>query len=128
MSWKTLMKMMTDKYCPRNEIRKLERELWELKVKGTDLESYTQHFQQLALLCGRMFAKEADKIEKYVGGLPDMIYGSVVASKPKTMQEAIEIATELMDKKDNQGGRNNAPARVYAVGRTGADPDANVVT
>nr|GFB40239.1 reverse transcriptase domain-containing protein [Tanacetum cinerariifolium] len=31
MSWKTLMKMMTDKYCPRNEIRKLEMELWELK-------------------------------------------------------------------------------------------------
>nr|GEZ25840.1 hypothetical protein [Tanacetum cinerariifolium] len=24
MSWKTLMKMMTEKYCPRNEIRKLE--------------------------------------------------------------------------------------------------------
>nr|GFC34692.1 reverse transcriptase domain-containing protein [Tanacetum cinerariifolium] len=99
MSWKTLMKMMTDKYCPRNKIRKLERELWDLKVKGTDLASYTQHFQELALLCGRMFSEEADKIEKYVGGLPDMIYGSVVASKPKTMQEAIEIATELMDKK-----------------------------
>nr|GFA75093.1 hypothetical protein [Tanacetum cinerariifolium] len=32
-------------------------------------------------------------------GLPDMIHGSVVASKPKTMQESIEIATELMDKK-----------------------------
>nr|GEW21053.1 reverse transcriptase domain-containing protein [Tanacetum cinerariifolium] len=31
MSWKTLMKMMTDKYCPRNEIRKLEMEIWELK-------------------------------------------------------------------------------------------------
>nr|GFB85768.1 hypothetical protein [Tanacetum cinerariifolium] len=28
----------------------------------------------------------------------------------------------------NQGGRNNALARVYAVGRTGTDPDANVVT
>nr|GEX50913.1 hypothetical protein [Tanacetum cinerariifolium] len=35
----------------------------------------------------------------YVGGLPDMIRGSVVASKPKTMQEAIEMATKLMDKK-----------------------------
>nr|GEV88830.1 hypothetical protein [Tanacetum cinerariifolium] len=46
-----------------------------------------------------MFSEEADKIEKYVGGLTDMIHGSVVASKPKTMQEAIEIATELMDKK-----------------------------
>nr|GFD06359.1 hypothetical protein [Tanacetum cinerariifolium] len=48
---------------------------------------------------GHEAAYEADKIEKYVGGLPDMIHGSVVASKPKTMQEAIEIATELMDKK-----------------------------
>nr|GFC19041.1 hypothetical protein [Tanacetum cinerariifolium] len=46
-----------------------------------------------------MFFKESDKIEKYVGGLPDMIHGSVVASKPKMMQEAFEIATELMDKK-----------------------------
>nr|GFD47086.1 hypothetical protein [Tanacetum cinerariifolium] len=61
--------------------------------------SYTQCFQELALLCERMFFEESDKIEKYVGGLPDMIHGSEVASKPKTMQEAIEIATELMDKK-----------------------------
>nr|GFA91620.1 reverse transcriptase domain-containing protein [Tanacetum cinerariifolium] len=99
MTWKTLMKMMTEKYCPRNEIRKLEMKLWDLKVKGTDLASYTQRYQELALLCRRMFFKESDKIEKYVGGLPDMIHGSVVASKPKTMQEAIEIATELMDKK-----------------------------
>nr|GFA66883.1 hypothetical protein [Tanacetum cinerariifolium] len=94
-----LMKMMTDKYCPRNEIRKPEMEIWDLKVKGTDLASYTQRLQELALLCGRIFFEEADKIEKYVGGLPDIFHGSVVASKPKTMQEAIEIATELMDKK-----------------------------
>nr|GFB14497.1 putative reverse transcriptase domain-containing protein [Tanacetum cinerariifolium] len=68
-------------------------------VKGTDLASYTQRFQELALLCGRMFSEESDKVEKYVRGLLDMIHGSVVASKPKTMQEAIQIATELMDKK-----------------------------
>nr|GFC00744.1 reverse transcriptase domain-containing protein [Tanacetum cinerariifolium] len=68
------MKMMTDKYCPRNEIKKLEMELWELKVKGTDLASYTQRLQELALLCERMFSEEADKIEKYIGGLPDMIH------------------------------------------------------
>nr|GFC25270.1 hypothetical protein [Tanacetum cinerariifolium] len=195
--------------------------------KGTNLASYTQRFQELGLLCGRMFSEEFNKVEKYVGGLPDMIHGSVVASKPKTMQDAIEIATELMDKKihtfaeretaskrklentsrttwnqqqqqhsskrqntgrvytaasggkkqygdpnpyapnaiitttvhvllsqkptcyecgvkghyrrecpklknnnnqGNQGGRNNAPARVYAIGRAGTDPDANVVT
>ncbi|GJX22688.1 putative reverse transcriptase domain-containing protein [Tanacetum coccineum] len=72
MPWNTLMKMMTAKYFPRNEIKKLEMEIWELK---------------------------SDKIEKYVGGLPDMIHGSVMASKPKTMQDAVEFATKLMDKK-----------------------------
>nr|GFB37281.1 reverse transcriptase domain-containing protein [Tanacetum cinerariifolium] len=61
-------------------IRKLEIELWDLKVKGTDLASYTQRYQKLALLCGRMFSEESDKIEKYIRGLPDMIHGSVVAS------------------------------------------------
>ncbi|GKF43969.1 hypothetical protein Tco_0130521, partial [Tanacetum coccineum] len=54
---------------------------------------------ELALPCVRMFPKESDKIERYVGGFPDMIHESIVTSKPKTMQEAIEIATELMDKK-----------------------------
>ncbi|GJU10404.1 hypothetical protein Tco_1132800 [Tanacetum coccineum] len=42
---------------------------------------------------------KSDKIEKYVGGLPDMIHGSMMVSKPKTMQDAIEFATELIDKK-----------------------------
>ncbi|GJX23721.1 hypothetical protein Tco_0228166 [Tanacetum coccineum] len=48
---------------------------------------------------GHDAAYESDKIEKYVGGLPDMIHGSVVVSKLKTMQDEVEIATELMDKK-----------------------------
>ncbi|GJR28850.1 putative reverse transcriptase domain-containing protein [Tanacetum coccineum] len=54
---------------------------------------------ELALMCARMFPEESDKIAKYASGLPDMIHGSVMASKPKTMQDAIEFATELMDNK-----------------------------
>ncbi|GJU76402.1 reverse transcriptase domain-containing protein [Tanacetum coccineum] len=97
MTWKALKKTMTNKYCPRGEIKKLEIKLWNLKVKGTDVESYNQRFQELALMCERMFPGESNEVEKYVGGLPDMIHGSVMASKPKTMQDAIEFATELMD-------------------------------
>nr|GFA80030.1 putative reverse transcriptase domain-containing protein [Tanacetum cinerariifolium] len=62
-------------------------------------DSHKSGTGELALLCGRMFPEEFDKIEKYIRGLPDMIHGSVVASKPKTMQEAVAIATELMDQK-----------------------------
>ncbi|GKF65207.1 hypothetical protein Tco_0191724, partial [Tanacetum coccineum] len=73
MLWKTLKKMMTNKYCPMGEIKKLETEM--------------------------MFPEESDEVEKYVDGLPDIIHGSVMDSKPKTMQDAIEFATELMDQK-----------------------------
>ncbi|GJX62446.1 hypothetical protein Tco_0295346 [Tanacetum coccineum] len=62
MPWKTLMKMISNKYCPRGETKKIEIEIWNLKVKGTNV-------------------------------------GSVMASKPKTRQEAIKIANDLMDQK-----------------------------
>nr|GEV07881.1 reverse transcriptase domain-containing protein [Tanacetum cinerariifolium] len=99
MTWINLKNMMIDKYCPMGEIKKLEIEMWNLNVKGTDVVGYNQCFQELALMCVRMFLEESDKIKKYVGGLPDMIHRSVMASKPKTMQDAIKFATELMDKK-----------------------------
>ncbi|GKA58063.1 putative reverse transcriptase domain-containing protein, partial [Tanacetum coccineum] len=99
MPWTALKRMITDKYCPRGEIKKLESEYWNLKVRGTDLLAYNQRFQELALMCDRMFPEESAKVERYVGGLPDMIHGSVKASKPQSMQEAIEFATEMMDKK-----------------------------
>nr|GEX22355.1 putative reverse transcriptase domain-containing protein [Tanacetum cinerariifolium] len=70
MTWEVIKKKMTDKYCPQGEIKKLEIELWNLK-----------------------------KIDKYISGLPDNIYGSVKASKPNTLDEAIELANDLMDQK-----------------------------
>nr|GEV42643.1 putative reverse transcriptase domain-containing protein [Tanacetum cinerariifolium] len=42
---------------------------------------------------------ESAKVERYISGLPDMIHSSVKASKPQSMQEAIEFAYEMMDKK-----------------------------
>ncbi|GJW82487.1 putative reverse transcriptase domain-containing protein [Tanacetum coccineum] len=87
MPWKTLKKMMTDKYCPRGEVKKIEFEMWNLKETST----------KVTIRC----SEESDKVEKYIGGLPDMIHGSLMATKPKTMQDAIEFATELMDKKIN---------------------------
>ncbi|GKC40213.1 reverse transcriptase domain-containing protein [Tanacetum coccineum] len=81
MPWKTLKKIMTDKYYPRGEIKKLEIELWNLKVKGTDVLSYNQRFQELALMCSRMFPEESDEVEKaYTTGHGEKkVYGG---SKP----------------------------------------------
>nr|GEU51546.1 putative reverse transcriptase domain-containing protein [Tanacetum cinerariifolium] len=99
MPWAALKRMITDKYCPRGEIQKLESKYWNLKVKGIDLLNYNHCFQELALMCDRMFPEESAKMERYIGGLLDMIHGSVKASKPQSIQEAIEFATEMIDKK-----------------------------
>nr|GEX63601.1 putative reverse transcriptase domain-containing protein [Tanacetum cinerariifolium] len=72
-----LKKKMTDKYCPQGEIKELEIELWNLKF----------------------VANETEKIDTYIDGIPDNIYGSVKASKPKTLNETIELANDLMDHK-----------------------------
>ncbi|GJZ85636.1 putative reverse transcriptase domain-containing protein [Tanacetum coccineum] len=111
MPWTTLKRMITDKYYPRGEIKKLESEYWNLKVRGTDLVAYNQRFQELALMCDRMFPEESAKVERYVDGLPDMIHGSVKASKPQSMQEAIEFATEMMDKKMLTAAEHKKPYR-----------------
>ncbi|GJV69805.1 putative reverse transcriptase domain-containing protein [Tanacetum coccineum] len=47
MPWKTLMKMMTDKYCPRNEIKKLEMEIWNLKKRDVEDVPIVQDFPKV---------------------------------------------------------------------------------
>nr|GEZ16937.1 reverse transcriptase domain-containing protein [Tanacetum cinerariifolium] len=73
----------TDKYCPRDEIKKVEIKLWNLK---------------------------------YVGGLPDNIYGSVTDSKPKTLDETIELANELMDQNLRTYAERQNVAKIYNMG------------
>ncbi|GJT67958.1 reverse transcriptase domain-containing protein [Tanacetum coccineum] len=106
MDWKELKKMMTVKYGP--------------KVKGTDVASYTLHFQELALMCGRMFHEESEEVEKYVGGLPDMIRGNGHFKK-----HCLKLKN---GNRGNQRGNGNALAKVYVVGNAGTNPYSNVVT
>nr|GEZ18920.1 reverse transcriptase domain-containing protein [Tanacetum cinerariifolium] len=56
-------------------------------------------FQELALMRGRMFHEESDEVEKYVCGLPNMIWGNVMSCQPKTMEKAIKFANDQMDQK-----------------------------
>nr|GEY90177.1 hypothetical protein [Tanacetum cinerariifolium] len=73
------------------DIKKLEIELWNLKVKENNVSAYTERFQKLTLICTKFVADETKKIDKYVSGLPDNIYRSMKASKPKTLDETIEV-------------------------------------
>ncbi|GJX61465.1 putative reverse transcriptase domain-containing protein [Tanacetum coccineum] len=70
---------------------------WE--VKGNDVPAYTERFQELTLICTKFVANETEKVDKYINGLPDNIYGNVKSARPKTLDETIELANDLMDQK-----------------------------
>nr|GFC21721.1 hypothetical protein [Tanacetum cinerariifolium] len=109
MTWGTLKKKLMDKYYPKCEIKKLEIEewnlmkleieVWNLMVNENDVAAYTQRFQELALMCIKFLADETEKVDKYISRLPDNIYENVMSAKPKTLDETIELANDLMDQK-----------------------------
>ncbi|GKB26583.1 putative reverse transcriptase domain-containing protein [Tanacetum coccineum] len=92
MTWKELIKLMTEVYCPRNEIQKMETELWNLT----------------------MVLEEEDHVEKFIGGLPDNIQGNMIAGEPTRLQDAIRIANNLMEPKvKGYAARNEENKRIF---------------
>ncbi|GJW51990.1 reverse transcriptase domain-containing protein [Tanacetum coccineum] len=75
----------------------MEDEIYNLTVKGNDLKPYVRRFQELAVLCPNMVPNTEKLLEAFIGGLPRSIEGNVTASKPQTLEEAINIAQRLMD-------------------------------
>nr|GEV99275.1 reverse transcriptase domain-containing protein [Tanacetum cinerariifolium] len=71
MTWGTVKKKMTDKYC----------------------------LKELASMCTKFLADETKKVNKYISGLPDNIHGNVMSARPKTLDETIKLANDLMDQK-----------------------------
>ncbi|GKF27513.1 hypothetical protein Tco_0093855, partial [Tanacetum coccineum] len=67
----------------------------DCKVKfATDV---VRRFQELATLCPTMVPDSEKMMEVFIGGLPRSIEGNVTASKPQTLEEAINITQRLID-------------------------------
>ncbi|GJZ89509.1 reverse transcriptase domain-containing protein [Tanacetum coccineum] len=98
-TWTELKRLLTNKYCPRTEVRKMEDEFYNLTMKGNDLKPYVRRFQELAVICLSMVPNTKKLLEAFIGGLPRSIEGNVTASKPQTLEEAINISQKLMDQK-----------------------------
>ncbi|GJX62770.1 reverse transcriptase domain-containing protein [Tanacetum coccineum] len=78
-TWTELKRLLTNKYCPRTEVRKMEDELYNLTVKGNDLKPYVRRFQELAVLCPNMVPNTEKLLEAFIGGLPRSIEGNVTS-------------------------------------------------
>ncbi|GJW15237.1 putative reverse transcriptase domain-containing protein [Tanacetum coccineum] len=152
LSWRELLKLMTEVYCLRNEIQKMKTELWNLSVKNNNIAKYTQRFQELTMMRTKMVLEEEDRVEKFIGGLHDNIQGNVIVAEPTRLQDAVRIANNLMDqnlkgydcgaqgyyqkdypkvKNQNCGNKARVPdasGKAYVLGGGDANSGSNTVT
>ncbi|GKA25586.1 putative reverse transcriptase domain-containing protein [Tanacetum coccineum] len=105
--------MFIRKYCPRNEVKQMENELWNLKVKGINLIAYNQRFQELILLCPEMVPNPDRLLERYIEGLPLNIKGNVTSSTLVDFHEAIEMAQGLIYQVVQELGENSGDKRKW---------------
>ncbi|GJS85491.1 reverse transcriptase domain-containing protein [Tanacetum coccineum] len=100
-TWTELKRILTNKYCPRTKVKKMEDEFYNLAVKGNDLKTYIRRFPELAVLCPNMVPNTEKLMEVFISGLPRSIEGNVTASKPQTLEEAtvgMTISTSSINK------------------------------
>ncbi|GKC02559.1 putative reverse transcriptase domain-containing protein [Tanacetum coccineum] len=72
------------------------------------MPAYTQSFHELALLCPEMVPTEHKKIDAYIRGLTENIKGTVISSKPASLNEAVRMAHALMEQKAQARTERNA--------------------
>nr|GEW93771.1 hypothetical protein [Tanacetum cinerariifolium] len=97
--WTEVKQMMTDEFCPTEEVRRLRDELRHLKLRDMNIAAYTKRFDELALLCLDVVPNEKKKVELYIKGLPEIIKGETTLSRPATLNEAVHMAHALMEQK-----------------------------
>ncbi|GKF04654.1 reverse transcriptase domain-containing protein, partial [Tanacetum coccineum] len=111
-TWVEFKKLLIKKYYPRTKVQKMEDEFYHLTVKGNDLKTYVRRFQELETLCPTMVPESEKMMEVFIRGLPQSIEWNVTASKPQTLEEAINIAQRLMDQVGHltKNYKNKGPA------------------
>ncbi|KAJ0533191.1 putative transcription factor interactor and regulator CCHC(Zn) family [Helianthus annuus] len=102
-TWDELRALMMKEFCPRHEIRTLEREFDDLKQDGAEHRAYTDRFEELSLLCPTMVTPPEKAIERYIDGLPDSMLDIVTGVNPTTLHQAIELSATLTESQVMKG-------------------------
>ncbi|GJU09400.1 putative reverse transcriptase domain-containing protein [Tanacetum coccineum] len=111
MSWEDFKTLTRDGFCLSNEMQKLEIELWNHAMVGAGHATYTDRFHELARLVPHLVTPEGKRIERYVYGLAPQIRGMVVATEPKIIQKAVQIAGTLTDEALRNGSIKKNPEK-----------------
>ncbi|GJT93448.1 reverse transcriptase domain-containing protein [Tanacetum coccineum] len=95
-TWTELKRLLTNKYCPQTEVKKMEDKFYNLVVKRDDLKTYIRRFQELAVLCSNKVQNSEKLMEAFIGGLPQSIEGNCYASNLIFGRKGVYMAQRLM--------------------------------
>nr|GEU90105.1 hypothetical protein [Tanacetum cinerariifolium] len=76
------------------------------RMTGFEAVNALKWAELMKLMKKVMVPDEEDKVERFIGGLPDNIQGNVIAAEPTRLQDAIRVANNLMDQKLKGYARN----------------------
>ncbi|GKD87002.1 putative reverse transcriptase domain-containing protein, partial [Tanacetum coccineum] len=82
---------------------------WNSQVKEFDITTYTKRFHELVQLCPEMVPSERKKIEAYIRGLTNNIKGTVIGSKPTSLNEAGNARARTTAPAEQGGYAGNKP-------------------
>ncbi|GJV80323.1 putative reverse transcriptase domain-containing protein [Tanacetum coccineum] len=111
MSWEDFKTLTREEFCPSNEMQKLKTELWNHAMVEAGHAAYADRFHELARLVPHLVTPEGKRIDRYVYGLDLQIRGMVAATKPKTIQKAVQIADTLTDEALSNGSIKKNPEK-----------------
>nr|GEU48597.1 putative reverse transcriptase domain-containing protein [Tanacetum cinerariifolium] len=99
--WTEVKQMMTDEFCPTEEVQRLEDELRHLKLRDMNIAAYTERFNESDLLCPDAIPNKKKKVELYIKGFPEIIkdikFSHLIDIKPVKLNSSYEV--ELADEK-----------------------------
>nr|GFB81702.1 hypothetical protein [Tanacetum cinerariifolium] len=97
-TWAEVKQMMTDEFCPTEEVQRLEDELRHLKLRDMNIAAYTERFNELALLCPDAVPNEKKKVELYIKGF---------ARDHQRIAEGLKRKWENNNRDNNNNSNNN---------------------
>nr|GEY72792.1 putative reverse transcriptase domain-containing protein [Tanacetum cinerariifolium] len=135
-TWAEMKVMMTEEFCPPEEIQRMECELWNLRVKEMVISSYTTCFNELVILCPGMKEKliirrGSGRTSKEVGVV--VVEITIVTGTTKTTPATgnVRAMTNVGNQNTNEAGKNvkcnrcgmqhygNCPIKCYKCGKIG---------
>ncbi|KAD3337196.1 hypothetical protein E3N88_32716 [Mikania micrantha] len=126
LTWDEVKRLMTEEFCPRNEMMKLESEFWNLKQDSGENLAYTNRHHELSLLVPHMVTPLSRAIEKYISGLPMQIQDTCYGSKPTTLEDAIRLAATLTDNHVRAGTLTRKGVKKVEAKSTNDEPSKEV--